>query len=108
MEQRPHRMKHPKRLFGRLENVEKRPLFHDVHPISAPKHGFSEHLRPSEVVDFCGRELRILRRLRHPFIVTFYGASIDETQNVVLIVEDYLLLYMIYSISIYIEHIELI
>lgn len=42
-----------------------------------------------EVVDFCGKELRVLRRLRHPFIVTFYGACIEETNRIVLIVEEF-------------------
>lgn len=43
----------------------------------------------AEVLDFCGKELRVLRRLRHPSIVTFYGACIEESRSIVLIVEEF-------------------
>eukprot|EP00930_Biecheleria_cincta_P031463 TRINITY_DN21844_c0_g1_i1.p1 TRINITY_DN21844_c0_g1~~TRINITY_DN21844_c0_g1_i1.p1 ORF type:complete len:516 (-),score=84.86 TRINITY_DN21844_c0_g1_i1:99-1625(-) len=41
-----------------------------------------------EVTSAVGREMRTLRNLRHPCIVSFYGAVIDhETQHVVLVEE---------------------
>jgi len=43
----------------------------------------------AELLDFCGKELRVLRRLRHPSIVTFYGACIEESRSIVLIVEEF-------------------
>jgi len=49
-----------------------------------------DHLSTSpEIVDFCGKELRVLRHLRHPFIVTFYGACIEESKQIILLVEEY-------------------
>ncbi|OLP97784.1 putative serine/threonine-protein kinase/receptor [Symbiodinium microadriaticum] len=43
-----------------------------------------------EVSDFFGKELRVLRHLRHPFIVNFYGACIEDTKQLVVLIEEYI------------------
>jgi len=49
-----------------------------------------EHLSSSkEIADFFGKELRVLRHLRHPFIVNFYGACIEESKHLVVLVEEF-------------------
>jgi len=43
-----------------------------------------------EVSDFFGKELRVLRHLRHPFIVNFYGACIEDAKQLVVLIEEYI------------------
>ncbi|CAE6965225.1 gefX [Symbiodinium natans] len=43
-----------------------------------------------EVADFFGKELRVLRHLRHPFIVNFYGACIEENKQLVVLIEEFI------------------